>query len=58
MIDQANRSSVDAICALLNDVPLAIVRAADAVREMNLSLDQAHTRLEAARRRQTASPSA
>ncbi len=45
LIDEANRSSVDAICALLDDVPLAIVRAADVIREMNLPLDQAQTRL-------------
>ena len=48
LIDDANRSSVDAICALLNDVPLAIVRAADVIREMNLPLDQAQARLAAA----------
>jgi Tol biopolymer transport system component len=48
LIDDAKRSSADAICALLNDVPLAIVRAADVIREMNLPLDQAQTRLEAA----------
>jgi Tol biopolymer transport system component len=48
LIDDGNRSSVDAICALLNDVPLAIVRAADVIREMNLPLDQAQARLEAA----------
>ncbi len=48
IVDNASRQNVDAICALLNDVPLAIVRAADAIREMNLSLDQAHERLEAA----------
>src|SRR5512143_4347962 len=44
-LDETNRSRVDAICALLNDVPLAIVRAADVVRETNLPLDQAQTRL-------------
>jgi hypothetical protein len=48
LIDDANRSTCDAICALLNDVPLAIVRAADVIREMNLPLDQAQARLEAA----------
>jgi hypothetical protein len=47
-IDDVNRTRVDAICALLNDVPLAIVRVADVLREMNLSLDQAQARLEAA----------
>ncbi|CAG0934999.1 hypothetical protein TFLX_03823 [Thermoflexales bacterium] len=45
LITAAQRSSVDAICALLNDVPLAIVRAADVIREMNLPLDQAQARL-------------
>jgi hypothetical protein len=48
LIDDGNRSTVDAICALLNDVPLALVRAADVIREMNLPLDQAQARLEAA----------
>jgi Tol biopolymer transport system component len=48
LINDANRASMDAICALLNDVPLAVVRAADVIREMNLPLDQAHARLEAA----------
>ncbi|HTP10278.1 MAG TPA: hypothetical protein VMP08_18625 [Anaerolineae bacterium] len=48
LIDNGNRSTVDAICALLDDVPLAIVRTADVVREMNLPLDQAHDRLETA----------
>jgi hypothetical protein len=48
LINDANRASADAICALLNDVPLAIVRAADVIREMNLSLDQAQARLAAA----------
>src|SRR5512136_834978 len=48
LIDDANRASVDAICALLDDVPLAIVRAADVVREMNLPVDQAQAHLAAA----------
>ena len=47
LIDDTNRSMADAICALLNDVPLAIVRAADVIREMNLPLDQAQARLAA-----------
>ena len=47
-IDDANRASVEAICALLGDVPLAIVGAADVIREMNLPLDQAQARLSAA----------
>jgi hypothetical protein len=48
LIDDGNRASVDAICALLNDVPLAVVRAADLVRERNVPLDQVRTRLAAA----------
>ena len=48
LIDDAKRAGVDAICALLDDVPLAIVRAADVIREMNLPLDQAQARLAAA----------
>jgi Tol biopolymer transport system component len=48
LIDDGNRSTVDAICALLNDVPLAVVRAADVVREMSLPLNQAQARLAAA----------
>jgi len=47
LIDDMNRSMADAICALLNDGPLAIVRAADVIREMNLPLDQAQARLAA-----------
>jgi hypothetical protein len=47
LIDDGNQAVVDAICALLNDVPLAVVRAADVVREMNLPLDQAQQRLAA-----------
>jgi len=47
-VDDANRSTFDAICALLNDVPLAIVRAADVIREENLPLDRAREALAAA----------
>ena len=45
---EANRATLDAICDQLADVPLAIVRAADVLREENLTLDQVHERLAAA----------
>lgn len=48
VIGEANRVVVDAICALLSDVPLAIVRAADVIRESNLDLDQAQATLQTA----------
>ncbi|MFN8596421.1 MAG: hypothetical protein U0559_09595 [Anaerolineae bacterium] len=48
VIGEANRAVVDAICALLSDVPLAIVRAADVIRESNLDLEQARATLQAA----------
>jgi ABC-type dipeptide/oligopeptide/nickel transport system ATPase subunit len=47
-IGDATRPAADAICALLNDVPLATVRAADVIREQSLSLDQARGILAAA----------
>jgi hypothetical protein len=41
-LDDASRPTLDAICALLADVPLAIVTAARAIRENNLTLERAH----------------
>ena len=38
--DGAERPTLDAICALLNDVPLAIVRVASAICVMKLPVDQ------------------
>ena len=40
-LDETSRRTLDAICDLLADVPLAIVTAAGAVREAKLSLSQA-----------------
>lgn len=40
-LDEVSRGTLDAICELLADVPLAIVTAAGAVREARLSLSQA-----------------
>lgn len=40
-LDQVNRSTLDAICNLLSDMPLAIVTAANAIHENDLSLDSA-----------------
>ncbi len=44
----APRSTLDALCALLADVPLAIVTAANAIREVDLPLDRARAALASA----------
>jgi len=41
-LDDASRPTLDAICALLADVPLAIVTAARAIHENNLTLARAY----------------
>lgn len=41
-LDDASESILDTICALLADVPLAIVTAARAIRENNLTLERAY----------------
>jgi Tol biopolymer transport system component len=45
--NETTQTQIDAICALLDDVPLAVVRIADVVREMSLALDQVRDRLAA-----------
>ncbi len=47
-LDDATRPTLDTICALLADVPLAIVIAANAIRENNLAPDRARTVLASA----------
>src|SRR3990172_5724350 len=47
-LDDTTRPMLEAMCALLADVPLAIVTAAAAIRENNLPLDRACDRLAAA----------
>ncbi|HLF25700.1 MAG TPA: hypothetical protein VJG32_05145 [Anaerolineae bacterium] len=47
-LDEATRAALDAMCALLTDVPLALVTAANAIRENNLPLDRARQILRAA----------
>ncbi len=47
-VDDANRSTFDAICQSLDDVPLAIVRVGDVIREDNLPLDRARETLSSA----------
>ena len=42
VLDNAAESILDTICALLADVPLAIVTAARAIRENNLTLERAY----------------
>jgi hypothetical protein len=42
VLDNASESILDAICALLADVPLAIVTAARAIRENKLTLERAY----------------
>jgi hypothetical protein len=47
-LDDHTRPALDGICTLLNDVPLAVVRTAEVVRQMNLTLEQTCQRLSAA----------
>ncbi|MBI4314934.1 MAG: hypothetical protein HY679_03285 [Chloroflexi bacterium] len=47
-VSEANRGLFDSICALLSDVPLALVTAANALRENSIPLGRAREILEAA----------
>ncbi len=47
-VSEANRGLLDSICALLSDVPLALVTAANAIRENSIPLGRAREIMEAA----------